>query len=165
MILYHGSNTIIEKIDLSLCKPYKDFEKGFYTTPLQYQAFEMAKRTVAIYGGNPEVSAFEANDSLLTFHHLNIKNFGTKASKEWALFIRNNRDRFFNDINNILCNQDNKYDIVFGPVANDTLVNLIRQYNDELIDLETLVKKMEYRKLSLQYSFHTQEAIKLLKWI
>ena len=29
MILYHGSNTIIEKIDLSLCKPYKDFGKGF----------------------------------------------------------------------------------------------------------------------------------------
>ncbi len=27
MILYHGSNTIIEKIDLSLCKPYKDFGK------------------------------------------------------------------------------------------------------------------------------------------
>ena len=29
MILYHGSNTIIEKIDLSLCKPYKDFGKVF----------------------------------------------------------------------------------------------------------------------------------------
>ncbi len=165
MILYHGSNTIIEKIDLSFCKPYKDFGKGFYTTPLKNQALEMAKRTVAIYSGKPEVSAFEVDDSFLSFQNLNIKNFGTKATQDWALFIRNNRDRFFKDIKSNLCNQDNKYDIVFGPVANDTLVNLIRQYNDELIDLETLVKKMEYRKLSLQCSFHTQEAIKLLKRI
>ena len=28
MKLYHGSNTIIEQIDLSKCKPYKDFGKG-----------------------------------------------------------------------------------------------------------------------------------------
>ena len=165
MILYHGSNTIIDKIDLSLCKPYKDFGKGFYTTPLQNQAFEMAKRTVAIFGGNQAVTAFEVDDNILSLNNIKVKNFGIKASKEWALFIRNNRDRFFKDINNPLCNIDNKYDIVFGPVANDTLVNLIRQYNDELIDLESLVKKMEYRKLSLQYSFHTEKAIIFLKRI
>ena len=165
MILYQGSNAIIEKIDLSLCKPYKDFGKGFYTTPLQNQAFEMAKRTVAIFGGNPAVTAFEVDDNILSLNNINVKNFGIKASKDWALFIRNNRDRFFQDINNPLCNIDNKYDIVFGPVANDTLVNLIRQYNDELIDLESLVKKMEYRKLSLQYSFHTVKAISFLKRI
>lgn len=27
--LYHGSNLAIEQIDLSLCKPYKDFVRGF----------------------------------------------------------------------------------------------------------------------------------------
>ena len=27
--LYHGSNIVIEKPDLQLCKPYKDFGKGF----------------------------------------------------------------------------------------------------------------------------------------
>ena len=165
MILYHGSNTSIEKIDLSLSKPYKDFGRGFYTTPLKNQAKEMAKRTVAIYGGNPIVSSFEIDDAFLSFQNLNIKKIGIKATKEWALFIRNNRDRFFKDIADVLCNQDNKYDIVFGPVANDTLVNLIRQYNEELIDLESLIRKMEYRKLSLQYSFHTEKAIELLKRI
>lgn len=87
MILYHGSNAIIEKIDLSLCKPYKDFGKGFYTTPLQNQAFEMAKRTVAIFGGNPAVTAFEVDDNILSLNNINVKNFGIKASKDWALFI------------------------------------------------------------------------------
>ena len=34
MILYHGSNVAIEEIELSLCKPYKDFGKGFYLTDI-----------------------------------------------------------------------------------------------------------------------------------
>lgn len=28
MLLYHGSNTDIKEIDLSMCRPYKDFGKG-----------------------------------------------------------------------------------------------------------------------------------------
>ena len=34
MILYHGSNTEISKIDLEMCKPYKDFGKAFYLKKL-----------------------------------------------------------------------------------------------------------------------------------
>ncbi len=165
MILYHGSNVEVIDIDLTKCKPYKDFGQGFYLTSIKSQALAMAKRISAIYDGNPIISTFEVPNNILTLNELKIKNFGTQATKEWALFIRNNRDRFFKEISNELCNQDIKYDIVFGPVADDTLVNLIRQYNDNLIDLEALVKKMEYRKLSLQYSFHTPKAISYLKRI
>lgn len=50
MILYHGSNTRIEEIDLSLCRPYKDFGRGFYLTSVAQQAQEMAKRTTRIQG-------------------------------------------------------------------------------------------------------------------
>jgi len=46
MILYHGSNTEIVKIELDKCRPFKDFGRGFYTTPLKEQAWAMAKRTV-----------------------------------------------------------------------------------------------------------------------
>lgn len=28
MILYHGSNMLIEKVELQKCRPYKDFGKG-----------------------------------------------------------------------------------------------------------------------------------------
>lgn len=44
MILYHGSNTDIDKINLSKCKPNKDFGKGFYLTTLKGQAERMALR-------------------------------------------------------------------------------------------------------------------------
>ena len=38
MILYHGSNLKIEKIDLLKCRPYKDFGRGFYCTTIRKQA-------------------------------------------------------------------------------------------------------------------------------
>jgi hypothetical protein len=49
MIVYHGSNIIIENIDLNKCRPYKDFGKGFYCTTIKSQAELMAKRVAAIY--------------------------------------------------------------------------------------------------------------------
>lgn len=51
MKLYHGSNVVIEKIDLSKCRPYKDFGQGFYLTEIRGQAEKMAQRTSVIYGG------------------------------------------------------------------------------------------------------------------
>lgn len=34
MILYHGSNVIIDKPDLMRSRINEDFGKGFYTTPI-----------------------------------------------------------------------------------------------------------------------------------
>ena len=45
MILYHGSNTEIDAIDLGRCVPYKDFGRGFYLTSMPDQAEKMARRT------------------------------------------------------------------------------------------------------------------------
>ena len=30
MLLYHGSNLDIKTINLSMCRPYKDFGTGYY---------------------------------------------------------------------------------------------------------------------------------------
>lgn len=38
MKLYHGSDTLIESIDLSRCRPYKDFGRGVYLTDIREQA-------------------------------------------------------------------------------------------------------------------------------
>ena len=38
---YYGSNTIIEQIDLSRCKPYKDFGQGFYLAEIREQVEQM----------------------------------------------------------------------------------------------------------------------------
>jgi len=38
MILFHGSNLEISRIDLSKCGKYKDFGQGFYLTSIKQQA-------------------------------------------------------------------------------------------------------------------------------
>ena len=40
---------------------------------------------------------------------------------------------------------------------------LFRQYENEIIDFQTLLKGMVYKKTSSQYSFHTEKSIRLLR--
>lgn len=161
MILYHGSNTPINKIDLTQCRPYKDFGKGFYLTTIEAQAITMAKRVSKIFGGVPYVTSFEFDDSCLKNKSLSVKVFDTPTT-EWAMFVLNNRNKNFGNISDSLCNHDNKYDIVIGAVANDDIALLFRTFERGLIDIEKLTKDIEYKKLTDQYSFHTEEAIEYL---
>ncbi len=155
MKLYHGSNTVIERIELSKCKPFKDFGKGFYLTEIREQAEQMAKRTSAIYGGEPVVTEFKFDETAL--NALVVKTF-EEPGEEWALFIMANRDR--NKVHPIHC-----YDIVIGPVADDTIATLFRNFDDGIIDLQMLVNGLKYKKVSSQYLFHSAEAIKYLQRI
>ena len=161
MILYHGSNVEIEKVDLSRCMPYKDFGRGFYLTSILGQAEKMAARTARFYGDNPVTTVFEAPDDLLERRDLRIRVFN-EVSDEWARFIINNRDRRFSDVASLECNADCKYDVVFGPVGNDDVTYLLRQYSRGSIGDEELRKGLEFKKASDQYSFHTERAIALL---
>ena len=153
MKLYHGSNTKIEKIDLSKCRPYKDFGQGFYLTEIKEQAEKMASRTAHIYEGEPVVTEFEFDESALT--KLSVKQF-EGPNEEWALFVLANRSKE---------NQQptHSYDIVIGPVADDDIAQLFRNFNDGFINLTMLVEGLKYKKVSSQYFFHTEDAIKYLK--
>ena len=76
MILYHGSNILIKKVDFDKCKPYKDFGKGFYLTEIKNQASLMSKRTALIYGGTAIISSFEFDiDNAYKDTSLSIKYF------------------------------------------------------------------------------------------
>lgn len=162
MILYHGSNMKIEEINLNKCRPFKDFGQGFYCTAIREQAELMAKRVARIYGGNPEITTFEFDESIFNDGKINSKTF-KNPSEEWALFVLNNRDRKFKDISNLKCNTDNKYDMVVGPVADDDLALLFRTFTRGLIDIDTLVKEMKYKRFSNQYSFHKEKALEFIK--
>lgn len=160
MILYHGSNVEIEKINLEKCRPYKDFGQGFYLTTIKEQAVKMAVRVARIYGSEPIITQFEFEEENTST--LNIKVFDAPTEK-WAKFVLNNRNRNYMDIGDSQCNHDKKYDIVIGPIANDDLALLFRQFSSGLIDVHTLVRAMEYKKLTDQISFHTNDATRFLK--
>jgi len=163
MILFHGSNIEIEKIDLKKCNPFKDFGKGFYTSPVKEQAWKMAKRTVRINKkGSPCVTAFSFDDSLLSNTVLKVKQFSNPDS-EWARFVMNNRNRKFIDTRSPDCNHDAKYDIVTGPVANDDIAALIDVFLAGLISDDALARELTFRELSIQFSFHTDKSIAVLQ--
>ena len=84
MRLYHGSNVVIESINLAMCRPYKDFGKGFYLTDIEEQAKQMAKRVSGIYGGSPVVNTFEIQDDFRKMSDIKIKDFGIQTTEEWS---------------------------------------------------------------------------------
>lgn len=119
--LYHGSNVAIEQIDLSRRKRGKDFGQGFYLSANPGQAMEMAVRTTRFLNeGEPTLSCFEFDEDGATNNGLNIKVF-SDYSKEWAEFVAMNRKN----------NSDvpaHPYDIVIGPIADDTVGVQIRRF-------------------------------------
>ena len=162
MILYHGSNVVIDKVDLSKSKKFKDFGTGFYLTTILDQAIERAVAISIRDGGKPIVTSFELNEEELKT--LSVKRFD-KVCTSWAIFIANNRNKNFTDFKNDLSNHDNKYDVVCGPIADDNVLGAIGLFLNDVIDSKYLVKKLKYKKLNNQYSFHTKKSLKLLKKI
>ena len=147
-----GADIIMEQIDLSKCKPDKDVGQGFYLTEIKDQAEQMARRTSAIYGGEAVVTEFEFDET--AFKALSVKTF-EEPSEEWALFVMANRSR-----KNM--QPTHSFDIVIGPVADDTIATLFRNFDDGIIDLQMLVNGLKYKKVSSQYLFHSAKAIKYL---
>jgi hypothetical protein len=153
----------IDVINLEKCMPFKDFGKGFYTSPLLEQAWRMSKRTVRINKkGSPCVTVFSFDDTLLFNPGLKIKHFKT-PDKEWARFVINNRNRNFRDIQNSDCNMDAKFDIVIGPVANDDIVALMDVFLAGLISDDALARELTFRELNNQISFHSEKSISFLQ--
>ena len=157
MILYHGSNIAIKEPDLTKSKPYKDFGRGFYLSADKNQALRMAEqKTLQLLIGEPIVSEFEFDETLLQSNELKVKIF-EDYSVEWANFILQNRD---------VHNQHpiHEYDIVYGPIADDGVTFQLRRYQAGTISIDELVKELQYAKgITFQYFFGTSLALEKLK--
>lgn len=160
MKLYHGSNVVIEQIDLSKSKPNKDFGTGFYLSDNEEQARAMARqKMIQTECGTEVVNIYEWDEKLLAEGPLRVKRFDA-YSEEWARFVLTNRNR--ND--GTMPKHD--YDIVVGPIADDKVGVQIRLFNEQYIDINTLLSRLKYVKgMTMQYFFGTQRAIDTLKKI
>ena len=56
------------------------------------------------------------------------------------------------------------YDLVVGPVANDSTLPVIDDYMDGKYDKEEAVKRLMPQKLTDQYAFLTEKAIQFLRF-
>jgi hypothetical protein len=154
MILYHGSNTDFDKIELSKCLPNKDFGRGFYLTPSKVDAAKRGNdKCEKEECGVPTVLRYKWDETNPL--NLSIKRF-ERVDEEWTKFVLNNRNRK---------GKKHNYDIVIGPVADDGVVLSLQLYENGFLSLPALVEKLAYARPSTQYCFCTQRAIDQLQRI
>ena len=154
MILYHGSNMVVEKPRLVEQNRFLDFGHGFYTTTNKAQAENFAKKVVARNGGIPTVNIYEIDDSIGS-ELLKIKRFNA-PDEEWLDFVSAHRNGMY---------EGEQYDIIIGAVANDDVYRTLQVYSTGLLTKEQALESLRIKKLFDQYVFATNEAISLLKFV
>ena len=155
MILFHGTNTDIETIDLSRSLNHKDFGKGFYLTDSRETAIRMATKKTRLFGGKATLISYEFDEAAL-HSDLKVKVCPEKATVEWFLFVDANRDR-----ENQLPIHD--YDIIIGPIADDGVVVQITNYRQNIFTAEQAAIGLQDKFLDQQYYFGTEKALRYLK--
>lgn len=155
MKVYHGSTQLIKKPVIERGRQSTDFGKGFYTTTNFEQAknWALIKQRNAGNSAKAMVSIYEVDDNLLKKSGYDILTFDAPG-EAWLTFVVDCRKSIFHG-----------HAIVFGPVANDKIYVTIAQYENNLLDLEATVARLKVNEFYDQISFHTDEALKELKFI
>lgn len=149
LVLYHGTTSEFEQIDLSKSRNRRDFGRGFYCTVLESQAQEWAHRLyMRNFSGKEYVYQY-------VFHQtedLKIRHF-TALNAEWLEFIKDNR---------VKGGIQHSYDVVIGPVADDNTMETVQLYMAGILKSDEAVERLRYNKVNNQVSFHTQKAVEHL---
>ena len=145
VILYHGSKEIVSSPEIRIQKYNKDFYFGFYCTVYPEQARRWATRFCG--QGYLNEYLYIADDDL------NIKIF-SEMTEEWLDFIAACR-----------VGQSHNYDIVEGPMADDTIFNYVQNFVDGKISREAFWSLAKFKKPTHQISFHTARALTTLKFL
>ena len=142
MILYHANKEIVKFPEVRKSRYTKDFSWGFYCTNIKKQAIRWANRgqekpIINFYNYKPNTE-------------LKILKF-TKMNDEWLDFIA-------------LCRlgKTHGYDIVEGPMANDTIWNYVNDFINGTINRKQFWVLAEFKYPTHQISFHTLQAIDCL---
>lgn len=61
--------------------------------------------------------------------------------------------------------QAHSFDIVIGPIADDTVGLQMRRYMQGYISIERMIEELRFNKPAIQYFFGTEKAVELLKKI
>ena len=151
MKLYHGSNVTVESPIIKEKLRALDFGAGFYLTSSKKQAEKWAKAvTKRRRKGEPTLNVYELCTKQMK--ELEILKFET-ANGEWLEFVVKNRKEFL---------YDNKYDLIIGPVANDSTLPVIDDYMDGKYTKDQAVERLMPQNLTDQYAFLTEKALSKL---
>lgn len=142
MNIYHGSNATIEVPKVQVTGFNKNFGFGFYCTQLEKQAIRWAANK------SPEhiVNVYQYEENPM----LNVLKFETMTEK-WLSFITDCRK-----------GTAHSYDIVEGPMADDTIWNYIEDYLAGDISKEAFWVLAKFKYPTHQIVFCTDKALQCL---
>ena len=156
MLVYHGGIRPIQAPDVSVGRKNLDFGKGFYVTTLREQAEKWAIRK-AMRKDKPVVSVYEFDETGLF-----IKRFSGYTA-DWLNYVAANRSGM---------TTSQKYDAVFGHVANDDVANAVAEYmqyvNAGRADETTMafsIKQLSFQPHNDQLCFKTEKAVANLRYL
>lgn len=153
MKLYHGSNTRVENPILSAGRRALDFGCGFYLTSDYAQAVRWAHAVVRRRSiGEPIVNIYELDESQLAA--LSVLKF-EEPTAAWLEFVVQNRKSL---------NPVATYDLIIGPVANDSTLPVIDDYMDGRYTQEEAIRRLLPQKLTDQFACVTSKALALLQF-
>ena len=144
LTLYHGSREIVEFPEIRKTKYTKDFSWGFYCTNNYQQACRWAERRNE--NGIVNIYSYQENQNL------NIKKFNEMCD-EWLDFIAECRS-----------GKIHSYDIVEGPMADDTIWNFVNDYLAGNISRKVFWEYAKFQHPTHQISFHTLTALDCLRF-
>jgi hypothetical protein len=148
MLVYHGSNISVEKPEIRNSNRNLDFGNGFYVTTNFEQAHSFCQIVCNRRGGTPVISVFNF-DYETAGKSLKFKIFPV-ADDEWFDFVCDNRMGRYKGEN---------YDIITGPVANDTVYLTFLGYLAGATSREDALKQLKVRELYDQVTFCSEKAL------
>ncbi len=142
MLLYHGSSMEVECPKVLVSGFYKDFGYGFYCTNLEKQARRWALVKKSTHVVNRYKYVENSDLKILKFDGM---------TEEWLDFVVACR----NGVNHL-------YDIVEGPMADDTIWDYIEDFLDGLITREAFWVLVKFKYPTHQIVFCNDTALKTL---
>lgn len=143
MEIYHGSTQIVRQPEIRVSAFNKDFYFGFYCTCMKEQAVRWATRF-----GNGYVNAYDYEENTA----LKVLRF-EKMTDEWLDFIAACRNGIPHD-----------YDIVEGPMADDTIYNYVQGFLDGKYSREAFWSLAKFKYPTHQICFNTEASLQTLKF-
>lgn len=143
--LYHGSNLVVTEPRILIQGFYKDFGFGFYCTKREKQAARWALTKKKSHYVN--VYEYVQTESL------NMKIFETMTD-EWLDFIAQCRSGL-----------EHEYDVVEGPMADDTIWNYVEEFLAGNISRAAFWELVKFRYPTHQIVFCTEKSLQTLKFL
>lgn len=164
IIVYHGSDVEVSKIDLKYANNDKDFGAGFYVTTDKKQAIVFAK---LVARKNNKNKGYVSSFKLSNFDSLDVYEFKTTNQKWLDCFVG-----FRHKIYPNLIKEFKTKDVIIGKVADDNTSLVINTYLSgaygkvgEKSSYEIAKNQLMPERLSNQLCFKTKKSINKLVFV